>query len=620
MPWLHDGPERGWPSKAATLAMAAAAGLPVPRGFVIPCATISTPGRAAGATLLAEGPVIARAALVGEDEVQGSLAGIGLSIGTLTDLDGLAQAVDTIAAHRNLADVRTLAGPPSEHDRIIVQSHVAPRFLLVGALLASGRDYIECHGPEQEEALACGATPVYAGSVTRWSDPAAPAVAQLCAEIRRVHPVGAHGLDVEIVIDERGQPRLVQVRPLVADPTPGWPDFEAELHREGSLPLPAGVLVLDAEHNPAPLSVAHAWVMHRLAHERPGSGEPVVLAGWLYVRKLVRELTEPGPPRSKPRLSAMQAVQALHRRHIPAARSALQQLRQEIAHADAATTAELLERAWAAFLRMIDVYLHELVPARSRHAERIASRTDPLSLRDRSRHLDVLPAAWDVASVTLAELGASKPEIEAAQLPTSEDEAATLLTEWDDHLFALGLAPLRRVYLRAASLLGLGDAVFALDGDELRSALRGESTPSTDVLRARRQRHERRASLKPPHRIEDGLPIPVLPHARMRGIPVGEDFEGPIAQRRSLEHLWHVPPGAHSIVAMPALTAQMAVALKELGVTAVCCEHGGAMSHATLMARELGLTALVGCRGCTDIPEGTLVHIDTRLGRMRVVA
>jgi phosphoenolpyruvate-protein kinase (PTS system EI component) len=73
-------------------------------------------------------------------------------------------------------------------------------------------------------------------------------------------------------------------------------------------------------------------------------------------------------------------------------------------------------------------------------------------------------------------------------------------------------------------------------------------------------------------------------------------------------------------VVLPALTAPAAVVLQRLGVRAVCCEHGGALSHASLMARELGLSALIGCVGCTALAEGTLVQLDTITGRLRVLA
>ena len=45
--------------------------------------------------------------------------------------------------------------------------------------------------------------------------------------------------------------------------------------------------------------------------------------------------------------------------------------------------------------------------------------------------------------------------------------------------------------------------------------------------------------------------------------------------------------------------------LRALGVRAVCCEYGGAMSHAALMARELGLTLELD-----QIHVHPLVHAD----------
>ena len=46
-------------------------------------------------------------------------------------------------------------------------------------------------------------------------------------------------------------------------------------------------------------------------------------------------------------------------------------------------------------------------------------------------------------------------------------------------------------------------------------------------------------------------------------------------------------------------------------------KHGGALSHAALMVRELGLSALIGCAGCSELPDGLRVELDTRLGRLR---
>ena len=71
---------------------------------------------------------------------------------------------------------------------------------------------------------------------------------------------------------------------------------------------------------------------------------------------------------------------------------------------------------------------------------------------------------------------------------------------------------------------------------------------------------------------------------------------------------------------LPALTAQAALALESLSLRAVCCEHGGALSHASLMLRELGMNGLIGCAGCTDVPDGTEARIDVTLGRLQIAS
>jgi hypothetical protein len=191
---------------------------------------------------------------------------------------------------------------------------------------------------------------------------------------------------------------------------------------------------------------------------------------------------------------------------------------------------------------------------------------------------------------------------------------ATLLGELDDHLFALGLAPLRRVYLRAAAVLGLStEDIFLLTPDELAAG----AIPDLERRRVRQAAH---ASLFPPAQLHDGLPVPASATSHLRGVAIGPVAEGPLHLRRDLAELLADPPPPGAVLAIPALTAQAAVVLRALGIQAVCCEHGGALSHAALMARELGMSALIGCRGCTAIPQGTHVRLDTRTGRLRVRA
>jgi hypothetical protein len=88
----------------------------------------------------------------------------------------------------------------------------------------------------------------------------------------------------------------------------------------------AGLWTLDAEHNPAPLSPAHAGLISRLASERPDLVTARVLAGWLY---------EPTRPRTPPTTTAADALHALQHVHIPAARAWLTAWDRELAAADA---------------------------------------------------------------------------------------------------------------------------------------------------------------------------------------------------------------------------------------------------------------------------------------------
>ncbi|MEQ1788584.1 MAG: PEP-utilizing enzyme, partial [Acidimicrobiales bacterium] len=56
-------------------------------------------------------------------------------------------------------------------------------------------------------------------------------------------------------------------------------------------------------------------------------------------------------------------------------------------------------------------------------------------------------------------------------------------------------------------------------------------------------------------------------------------------------------------------------------VGAVVVEEGGLLSHAAVIARELGLTAVIGAAGAMhDIPDGALVEVDPVAGHVRVLS
>jgi pyruvate,water dikinase len=52
---------------------------------------------------------------------------------------------------------------------------------------------------------------------------------------------------------------------------------------------------------------------------------------------------------------------------------------------------------------------------------------------------------------------------------------------------------------------------------------------------------------------------------------------------------------------------------------AVVTADGGALSHAAVLARELGIPAVVGAPGALSIPDGSVVEVDPTQGSVRVV-
>lgn len=608
---LGDSPEPDLAPKPAVLSRLLRAGLPVPPGLACDAEELAESAvRERLAGLLAGGPVIVRAALAREDTVDAAAAGLGLSVPDCRDLADIDRAATAIAEAAGDPWLRRYSGGAPTY-QLLVQRQVERRWLAVAAADRGGARLLELHDPTRADALAAGASPSWSGPLALAEPALAAAVTSIFDHVAEVMSE-VPALDLELVVDPTGAVWLVQARPLARPLVPGWPEFLAAVapgaDRLCDLP---GLWKLDGEHNPAVLSPAHAGVITWLIGQGAGLR---VLGGWLYERASSSRRAGVDPHR---------ALAELRLRHLPAARRALEAFVDGLA----GDLRPLLPRALEHLRAIIAVHAELRV-----ELPRDLPAPDPrslLSLRDRGDYLDVLPAAWDIASPALADLvdptclegkpddarASSDRGLESDAEPADPQRAAVLVRELDDHLFALGLAPLRRIYLAAGRRLGLGDDVFLLAPDELGHALAGRDLPD---LAARRCQQRQFASLQPPPALFDGRPVPLSPRRRLGGIPVGPAVRGPVAQRSDLADLLARPPAPDAVVVLPALTAQAAVALRALGVRAVCCEYGGALSHAALMARELGLSALIGCTGCTELPDGLEVELDTRVGRLRV--
>ncbi len=591
--------------KIATLATLAAAGLPVPEGVALPGPGEPDPTAWQHIdSLLRGGPVIVRAALLDEDGPEHAAAGLGSSIAGCHDRQTVRDALHHIAAALHDPWLTTyFPAPPTA--QVLVQREITGPWLAVVAQTQLRHLELHHRPAAASEPLATGQTPTFAGPLALFPSELRTTIDNLCDRVTAILPPTPHGLDLELVADVDNNIWIVQARPLTRPLHPGWPAFTAAARRDlDALP---GLWRLDAEHNPAPLSPAHAGVIARLARAHPTLVRARVLAGWLYAPESLAKKPATDP------CALRQALHDLRQIYIPAARAALADLERRLPTAD---LVPLVDHA-CELLRDVLARYATLPPRPPRLAP---STTDPRSLAH-ARHLDILPAAWDIASPTLLDLSPGTAlmhlshETDDCEDPADPDALATLLGELDDHLFALGLAPLRRVYLRAAASLSVAPPdIFVLGPDELQAALRG----ATFNFPERRRDHDHQATLFPPMQLFDGLPVPGRSGSELQGIAIGPVVEGPLAQRPDLAGLLADPPAPTDILAIPALTAQAAVVLHALGVRAVCCEHGGAMSHAALMARELGLSALIGCRGCTSLATGTWVRLDTRTGRLRV--
>ncbi len=234
-----------------------------------------------------------------------------------------------------------------------------------------------------------------------------------------------------------------------------------------------------------------------------------------------------------------------------------------------------------------------------------------------------LAAAWDVACPTLGETpavlhraaaraaaAAQEPRPEAAPSPLRETLAAG---EKDDLFFARALAALRRIFLdlgRSLTEAGIAerpDDVFGLPLESLLALQEaGASPPMPD-------RGARPASSPPP---PEGARAPVTV---LRGVGCGAGVHtGRVRLVHRLADLFEEPEelGAFetdTVVVCPTLLPSSVPAL--LGVRAVVTDHGGLLSHGAILARELGLAAVLGTRTATRaLRTGDQVWLDADRG------
>ena len=230
---------------------------------------------------------------------------------------------------------------------------------------------------------------------------------------------------------------------------------------------------------------------------------------------------------------------------------------------------------------------------------------------------------------------------DARRLYGLRDENGPITAEWPGGILRMILLEVGR-RLVAAGRLQAVEHVFDLSAVEVSGSLRGEPGPRADAAATRHGRRLLRAESEgPPHLgpapgepALDGLPDAMGRMMRMsvnavglleaepdrgerRGTGVGTvSYTGPARVVADAdEALERCEPGDVIIARYTVPTFNSVLAL----AGAVVTEQGGLLCHTAVIARELGIAAVVGASGALEIADGATVEVDPVAGTVTVV-
>lgn len=200
------------------------------------------------------------------------------------------------------------------------------------------------------------------------------------------------------------------------------------------------------------------------------------------------------------------------------------------------------------------------------------------------------------------------------------------------------VAVLRAFALRAGALSGLGDGVFFLRLEELAELLAGEATAVAHVP-ARRQAHARFTALPPypgliigrfdPHQwaADPNRRLDIYdPNAAISTTPAGQtlagfpgaagEVEGYVRRLDTVEEGTQLQPGEILVTA----TTNVGWTPLFAKAAAIITDVGAPLSHAAIVARELGIPAVVGTGNATmRLQTGDRVRLDGRRGVIEIL-
>ncbi|MEP7201783.1 MAG: PEP-utilizing enzyme [Ilumatobacteraceae bacterium] len=234
---------------------------------------------------------------------------------------------------------------------------------------------------------------------------------------------------------------------------------------------------------------------------------------------------------------------------------------------------------------------------------------------------------------------------EARAAMNLRDDNGPTTAEWPLGLLRMAMLEMGRRMVAAGHADQPADA-FELRPDEISLATVEGSGPRADEL-GRRRRHRRGlATLDAPMSLGEPEPAPPLellpkpladlvrmvqivieqlgmggirPTGGLSGVGVGDQIVRGRACRadspeQAIDRLRH-----GEVLVVPCTTPAYNAVLMLAG--AIVTADGGPLSHAAVLARELGIPAVVGARGAlTEIPDGALIDVDPVVGEVRIVA
>ncbi len=660
--WLHapsaaDAAVTG--AKAAALATAAGAGLPIVRGFAITTAACE---RIAEGDDLPEGvteawrelsqddrvALVVRSSSTVEDLGNSSMAGRFESVLDVRGLDGFRRAVDEVIASREQAaagsdlltgrePIAVLVQPlldvdcggvlfgidpvSGREDRLVVAATEGGPDRLVSGQVDGDRYELDRRGRSVQVDRGDGGTRLSRGRLR--------ALAALAA---RTAEVFGGPQDVEWAYERNGRLRLLQSRPVTAEPRgrPVGPVLGPGPVAE-TFPEPLQPLEVDLWVEPLRTALARTLLLTGTAPEGQVADSPVVAVVGGYVA-VDLDLLEPKAGRTGllRRLDPRPGMRRLHASwRVGRLRAALPALARDVlAAADAALAdvpplddlddAQLLGLLHRTGPSLVSVHAHELLVGLLVDPER--PRTTGVGVA-----LDVLARARQAGlpdERTVAEhpvvLALSPPQIRPSPLlpadvppppdrePVDADdpallrEALRLRTRWLQEV-GVRAAWTLGVRLTAAGRLPHPEDVRGLRLSELEALVRDATATAA------------------PERLEPGEPLPARFRMSDTGAPVvvagGADAAGAGGgQGRGPVHHGDDPPEG-AVLVVRTLDPSLASVLPRLA--GLVAETGSVLAHLAILAREAGVPTVVGAAGALDrYAPGTVVRVDGDTGEI----